>query len=42
MAVSGAGLIVFVALFLAAVGATLYVVMIRHGTDDDGRDSDES
>jgi hypothetical protein len=35
------GLIVFIALFLAAIGATLYVVMIRRGVDNDRRGSDE-
>lgn len=42
MAVSGVGLIVFLAIFFAAIGATLIVVMIRGGANDDGPDSDES
>jgi hypothetical protein len=41
MAMSGPGLIVFVALFLAAIGATLWVVMIRRGADDDRPGSHE-
>jgi hypothetical protein len=41
MAISGPGLIVFLALFLAAIGATLFFVMIRRGVDHDGSDSDE-
>ncbi len=41
MAVSGPGLIVFVALFLAAIGATLFFVMIRRGVHTDKPDSDD-
>jgi len=34
VAISGAGLVVFIALFFAAIGATLYVVAVRHGSGD--------